>query len=233
MRAMAIDTAMTRCAVAVADGPRIVAHIAEDMARGHAEALLPMVAMACEAAGLDLNAIERLAVTTGPGSFTGVRVGVAAARGIALATGCGLVPMTCLEAVAAGYYAGGGGLACTVLQDARRGEVYAQRFAPPGSAGQRPRALNQASVMTIADAARLLAGEDGAILGTGIDQCGSGLDPARQPAHDPLPDCRVLALLAQTGQAVSGDAVHPFYLRAPDAKPPRPTPLAPAASAGG
>ncbi len=233
MRAMAIDTAMTRCAVAVADGPQILAYIAEDMARGHAEALLPMVAMACEAAGLELNAMERLAVTTGPGSFTGVRVGVAAARGIALATGCALVPMTCLEAVAAGYYAHGGAEACTVLQDARRGEVYAQRFAPPATAGQRPRAMDQARVMAVADAARWLATDDGAVLGTGADPGALGLDPARWPDHDPLPDCRVLALLAQTGQASAGDHVHPFYLRAPDAKPPRPTPLAPAASAGG
>ena len=232
MRAMAIDTAMTRCAVAVADGPRLVAHIAEDMARGHAEALLPMVAMACEAAGLELDAIERLAVTTGPGSFTGMRVGVAAARGIALATGCALVPVTCLEAVAAGYYAGGGDQPCTVLQDARRAEVYVQRFAPPTSAGQRPLALSQASLLAVADAARLLVTYNDAVLGTAAGPFASGLGAARRPGHDPLPDCRVLALLAQAGQAGAGDAVHPVYLRAPDAKPPRQPPLAPAAAGG-
>ncbi|RME69153.1 MAG: tRNA (adenosine(37)-N6)-threonylcarbamoyltransferase complex dimerization subunit type 1 TsaB, partial [Alphaproteobacteria bacterium] len=71
MLVLALDTAMTRCSVAIGDGQAIAAHLCQEMERGHAEALVPMVAMACEAAGVALSDIDRVALTVGPGSFTG------------------------------------------------------------------------------------------------------------------------------------------------------------------
>lgn len=221
MRVLAFDTAMTRCAVALAQDGRLLAHIVEDMSRGHAEALLPMVAMACEAGGLDLAAIDRVALTLGPGSFTGVRVGVAAARGLALATGCGLVGFTCLEAVAAGYYQAGGTGGCVVLQDARRDEIYWQRFSPPEVPDGVPRALDAAAVLPLSQAIRRLQDSPDAVLGTA-----AGLVKAAYlPPHGPLPDVRVLARMAGRAAPLPADTLEPLYLRPPDAKLPQATPL--------
>src|SRR6202040_1588458 len=87
MRVLALDTALDACAAAVLDTERrdLPASETQPMSRGHAEALMPMVARVMDAARLEFSDIDRIAVTIGPGSFTGVRVGIAAARGIALA----------------------------------------------------------------------------------------------------------------------------------------------------
>jgi len=79
---LAVDTALGACSVAVLDGERILAHHFEEMARGHAEALAPMVEETMRKAGVAFAALERLAVTTGPGTFTGQRVGLAFMRGL-------------------------------------------------------------------------------------------------------------------------------------------------------
>ena len=87
MRVLAIDTALAACSAAVLDTEYggIVANESLPMTRGHAEALMPLLKRVMDAAGLTFSDIDRVAVTTGPGSFTGLRVGIAAARGIALA----------------------------------------------------------------------------------------------------------------------------------------------------
>jgi tRNA threonylcarbamoyladenosine biosynthesis protein TsaB len=89
MRVLAIDTALEACSAAVLDTEQggISARESLPMVRGHAEALLPLIARVMDSAGLEFAALDRIAVTTGPGSFTGLRVGIAAARGIALAAG--------------------------------------------------------------------------------------------------------------------------------------------------
>ena len=94
MRILAIDTALEACSAAVLDTElgAVVARESMAMARGHAEALMPLIARVMEEGGLDFTQIDRIAVTTGPGSFTGMRVGIAAARGLALATGILIVP---------------------------------------------------------------------------------------------------------------------------------------------
>jgi tRNA threonylcarbamoyladenosine biosynthesis protein TsaB len=87
MRILALDTALGATSVAVfdTDGSRILAEERLEMARGHAEALVPMVGRVLEKAGLAFQAIDRFASTVGPGSFTGIRIGIAAARAFALA----------------------------------------------------------------------------------------------------------------------------------------------------
>ena len=96
MRVLAIDTALEACSAAVLDTEQaaITAHESLAMVRGHAEALMPLVARVLDRAGLEFAALDRIAVTTGPGSFTGLRVGIAAARGIALAAGKPAVGLT-------------------------------------------------------------------------------------------------------------------------------------------
>ncbi len=87
MLILAIDTALDACAAAVLDidAGRLIAQESQAMKRGHAEALMPLIARVIKAAGIAFAALDRIAVTTGPGSFTGLRVGLSAARGIALA----------------------------------------------------------------------------------------------------------------------------------------------------
>src|SRR5215207_11035135 len=97
---LALDTSLEDCAVAIAAGGRVTL-VRETIGRGHAERLFGMVEAALAEAGLRLADIDRFAVTVGPGSFTGIRVGVAAARGFALATGKPAVGISTLAAHAA------------------------------------------------------------------------------------------------------------------------------------
>src|SRR5437660_10949458 len=103
MLILAIDTALDACAAAVldADASKIIAQESQAMKRGHAEALMPLIARVMKASGVAFAALDRIAATTGPGSFTGLRVGLSAARGIALAAGKPVVGVTTLTAFAA------------------------------------------------------------------------------------------------------------------------------------
>src|SRR3974390_3845695 len=103
MHVLAIDTAVEACAAAVLDTERgaIIAHESPEMVRGHAEALIPLIARVLDRAALRFATLDRIAVTVGPGSFTGLRVGVSAARGIALAARRPAVGITTLAAFAA------------------------------------------------------------------------------------------------------------------------------------
>src|SRR6202049_2571874 len=105
MRILAIDTALEACAAGVIEMPdRVLAQESLAMARGHAEALMPLLARVMDQAGIGFDALDRIAVTVGPGSFTGLRVGIAAARGIALATGKPAVGVSTLAALAAPFF---------------------------------------------------------------------------------------------------------------------------------
>ena len=109
MRVLAIDTALEACAAVVLDTEHgRVANESLPMVRGHAEALMPLIARVMHQADMPFTALDRVAVTTGPGSFTGLRVGIAAARGIALASGKPAVGITTLAAYAAPLIAADG-----------------------------------------------------------------------------------------------------------------------------
>ncbi len=124
MKILAVDTALGACSVAVLGNEATLAHGLEVMERGHAERLAPMVRDAMAAADTGFSAIDRLAVTTGPGTFTGQRVGYAFMRGLRLALKRPLVGVTTLEAMAAAARAATGAEAVAVLHDAKRDEVY-------------------------------------------------------------------------------------------------------------
>src|ERR1700720_521013 len=103
MLILAIDTALDACAAGVLDteAGKLLAQESEGMKRGHAEALMPLIARVMKASGVGFSGLDRVAVTTGPGSFTGLRVGLSAARGIALAANKPVVGVTTLAAYAA------------------------------------------------------------------------------------------------------------------------------------
>src|SRR5262245_22233522 len=134
MLVLAIDTALDACSAAVFDSAEetIVASDSQIMARGHAEALMPILASVMQQAAISYAQLERIAVTVGPGSFTGLRVGIAAARGIALATHKPAIGITTLEALAAPYIAADPATPVAAAVDGRHRHVYFQLFGAGG-----------------------------------------------------------------------------------------------------
>jgi tRNA threonylcarbamoyladenosine biosynthesis protein TsaB len=218
MLILAIDTALDACAAAVLDTDvgRLIARESLPMKRGHAEALMPLIARVVKQAGIGFAALDRIAVTTGPGSFTGLRVGLSAARGIALAAGKPVVGLTTLTAYAAAVVSESGQHPIISAIDARHDQVYFQVVS--GNAGSliRPRV---APVEEALEASRfgapLLVGNAANIL---AQRWPASALPPVQIDPQPAPD---IAWVAWLGAAVDPDnaPARPYYLRAPDAKP--------------
>jgi tRNA threonylcarbamoyladenosine biosynthesis protein TsaB len=209
MICLALDTTLDACSVAVVEGEHVRAAVSEPMARGHQERLAPMVAEAMAAAGVDFPGLERIGVTVGPGSFTGLRVGLAFARATALALAVPCVGVGTLRALAEGL-APSAGLAVAAI-DARRGQLYVQAFRD-GRPVMTPEALSVAAAVDVllalgADARTPVAGSGAGLL-AGI---GSGV-PATE-VIDPV----VLARLAMA-RPPGETPPQPLYLRAPDAR---------------
>src|SRR5580700_11249939 len=156
MRVLAIDTALAACSAAVLDtdpGGGVLATDSLSMTRGHAEALMPLIYHVMQRARIAFADLDRVAVTTGPGSFTGLRVGISAARGIALATDKPAVGVSTLTAYAAPLLADDETTPVIAAIDARHGHVYLQVFGPGGRVLVSPRlAPLSAAVRAASDA---------------------------------------------------------------------------------
>src|SRR5471032_1939161 len=141
MLILAIDTALDACAAAVldTDAGKLIAQESQAMKRGHAEALMPLIARVIEQSGIGFAALDRIAVTTGPGSFTGLRVGLSAARGIALAANKPVVGLTTLTAYAAPIVGQNREQPVISAIDARHDHVYFQVVSGDGGSLMRPR----------------------------------------------------------------------------------------------
>ncbi len=208
MKVLAFDTALDACSVALLDGATVLAVEQRIVGRGQAELLLPMINMALQQGGLTFAALDRVAVTTGPGTFTGIRTGLATARGLALVTGCPVIGLTTLEVLAAS--AGRSDRPLLAVIDARRGQVYAQFF----DADLRPVGAPLAGSVDMA--AALLPASAVRLIGSGA----ALVQAARRDSHDEVldlptdPDPVVLARLAQ--DAAIGIAPVPLYLRPPN-----------------
>lgn len=144
---LGIDTAANQCAVALVDGERVWRR-AEAMARGHAEALFPMIDAVLAESGTTIQHITRIGVCTGPGSFTGVRIGVAAARGLSLGLSVPAIGVTRFEALrTSGDH--------SVSVPGRGGEIIIQDFGPDGRPSGAPRIETGESAERTIDPARL------------------------------------------------------------------------------
>ena len=223
MKVLALDTTLGACSVALCDAGRVLAHARETMTRGHAERIIPMTQEVMAAAGLGFGALDLIAVTVGPGSFTGVRVGLSAARGLGLAAGLRVAGFTTQEALAGGVDDQSlKGRALAVALDARRGQIYLQTFAAGGAVLSQPLIAERAGC-------RLPAGAWLAV-GSGADAF-AGHHDVLVDATPRLPDALDVARLANLRYGVEGEPLPltppaPLYLRAADAK--RPGELAPA-----
>jgi len=217
MRVLAIDTALEACSAALLD-TRQGASLASQsrvMTRGHAEALLPLISNIMVQAQLDFADIDRVAVTTGPGSFTGLRVGLSAARGIGLAAGKTVVGLTTLAALAAPYIAADDTTSVAVAIDARHGHVYLQIFGPAG------RTLIAPRIVPVAEAVRAAAVGPVRLVGSGAGMMAAiwpKIPPALSVDERRAADIDWVARLGAAANE-SQSAPKPLYLRAPDAQP--------------
>jgi tRNA threonylcarbamoyladenosine biosynthesis protein TsaB len=226
---LAIDTALDACSAAVLDTAtsKTIAIESQPMKRGHAEALMPLIARVMKESGLAFTALDRIAVTTGPGSFTGLRVGLSAARGIALATGKPVVGVTTLTAFAAPVVAENSEHPIISAIDARHDHVYFQAVSGDGSSLIKPKVAPIAEALEAAGRGTPhLVGNAAQLLADRWPQDAPPFKVDPQPAPD-------IIWVAWVGAAVNPENAppRPYYLRAPDAKPPS-NPLAAALPQG-
>jgi tRNA threonylcarbamoyladenosine biosynthesis protein TsaB len=218
LRVLAIDTALEACSAAVLDTERMDDTISRSlpMMRGHAEALMPLVAAVMSAADIEFTEVDRIAVTVGPGSFTGLRVGVAAARGIALATGRPAVGLTTLAALAAPFFEADESRALLTVVDARHNQVYMQLFGPGG------RSLIAPRLASLREAIRAAMASPTRIVGNAAKLIEDAWpDNERRPPLVSVVRAPDVAWIARLGAAAKDltTPVRPLYLREAGAHP--------------
>jgi tRNA threonylcarbamoyladenosine biosynthesis protein TsaB len=217
VRVLAIDTALAACSAALLDTETdsLLASQSLPMARGHAEALMPLLERLMKEAGMAFSDIDRVAVTTGPGSFTGLRVGIAAARGIALSADKPAVGLSTLSAYAAPHMAEGRYPIVAAI-DARHAHVYLQVFSPSGRTFTAPR------LATLGEAVQAASTAPAHIVGSAAQSVAAAMPDTDAPPASvharPAPD---IAWVARLGARVpeGQSPPTPQYLRAPDAQP--------------
>ncbi|WP_099865768.1 tRNA (adenosine(37)-N6)-threonylcarbamoyltransferase complex dimerization subunit type 1 TsaB [Pararhizobium haloflavum] len=215
MLILALDSASHLCAAAVfdTDGERVLSRAVEDIGRGHAERMMAVIDRALSEAGVGYADLGRIAVTVGPGSFTGVRVGVATARGLALALGLTSVGISSLHAIAAPHLAAAEGRPVFALFDARRNEIYGQLFASA------KKVMSPAAVLDLDTAAAMVQRHAPILVGSGSPLVASHI---RGGEHEIVGTASAPEIGDVARLAASVDATlppQPLYLRAPDAKP--------------
>lgn len=230
MLVLALDTSTYLGTVAVLRDGALLAEISAFVRATHGETLLPHVARALELAGVTIEDITLLAVGLGPGSFTGVRIGVATAKGLALAQNKPLVGVSSLRVIARGM-GHGEGLAVPVL-DAHKGEVYCAAYARD-DAGELREQVAPFHAPPGAAAARLREAAPDALLwlaGDGLARYGEqftgplGEPVRRAPGYADAP--RAACLAYEAAQLYAREGAHdlsrlePYYLRPSDAKLP-------------
>ncbi|MEE8393963.1 MAG: tRNA (adenosine(37)-N6)-threonylcarbamoyltransferase complex dimerization subunit type 1 TsaB [Rhodospirillales bacterium] len=217
MRVLALDTAMTACSSALWRDGEVCARRFEMMERGQSEALIPMVREVMDEAGCGFPDIDLLAVTVGPGAFTGLRIGLSAARGMALACGLPCLGVTTLEAVANGVERDErAARTLLVALDSKRDDVYAQAFDENLAALGQPSALAADGLGAMALSGPLLvAGNAAEKAAEALSR--SGFEVAISAASG-VPDAAVAAAIAavrwRPGDELSPP--EPLYLRPPD-----------------
>lgn len=224
MRLLAFDTSSTALSAAAGDGARLLAWRHEALARGHAERLLPTLAAVLAEAGWRWAEVDVVTVTVGPGNFTGLRAGIAVARALTLSLGCSALGLGTLEvlAEAAAKTEPDDPRPILALLDARRAELYAQRFTASAQPLEPPALVRAEDVEALAAGCRLV-GEPAALATAPCEGLMRSVD-----ARDLL----TLAhrRLAAGAAAARGQTLRPLYLRPPDARPGAGASLLPAAS---
>jgi tRNA threonylcarbamoyladenosine biosynthesis protein TsaB len=213
MIVLAVDTCFAACSVAIVSGDKVLAHVLEPIERGHAEALAPMVESAIKTAALEFSDIDRLGVATGPGTFTGQRVGLAFMRGLRIALKKPLVGLSSLATMAHQAMVEAKCGTVVVVQEARRDEVYFEIVSEKAVLNTGPLLL--ASAVAATHIEDLTRNEKIVIAGSAAARFVKHENAALSPVF--FPDARWVAALTLTAEATDA-APKPLYLRAPDAR---------------
>lgn len=218
MRILAIDTALAACAACIAEDASddLLAQESLAMERGHAEALLPLLERVVARVEGGFESLDRVAVTVGPGSYTGLRVGLSAARAIGLALGVPVVGVTTLSALLAPLLAEDDERLLVAAIDARHGQIYLQAIGGSGGLVVPP------CLVTVEEAVARLRGQPFVAAGSGAPALAAAADAGGGTAgvRDPTSALQIstvasLGLVADPEQALP----RPLYLRGPDATP--------------
>ena len=227
MTLLVLDTAQGLCTVALGRDGRVIAARSEPMTRGHQERLPVLVEAVLADAGIPASALEVVAATRGPGSFTGLRVGLAFAQGLAAATGARPIGLSSLDALAVQAYlaAPDSPSPIAAVMDARRGQVYLALWEAVDDSGEIDPALARAPMqaagaITIEDATALLSASSPQVrvIGSGAHLITPASSDAGQ-VGGPGAEALVHLTTNRAGQA-NPTGLEPLYLRAPDATPP-------------
>ncbi len=206
MLTLGLDTATAACTVALVRDGSVLAERTEVHPRGHASRLMPLVTEVVAAAGCTRSALTGVACGVGPGSFTGLRIGLATAKALALALGLPCAAVGTLPALAYSH----AGL-CAPLLDAGRGDVYAALYRD-GAEVAAPRLVPLSDWLADLDGLR-----EGAPVTWAGDLSPDRLPPWGHMAAEPLPRGRAVALLGEAmlaaGQGLAPEALNPLYMR--------------------
>lgn len=222
MITLGLDTATSACACAIwsADNQRALAVRGEEMQRGQAERLVPLVQDTLRDAGLGFGDIDRIAVTVGPGTFTGLRIGLAAARGFALAAGCPLIGVTSLEVAVIGLPDEFAGCQTLAAIESRREELFLQPFSPSAIPLADPVDVSPAALGPLA--ATWFTPGPLVIVGDAAERTAQALGDwghtvrivATQGGNEALAGARIAAGL--DAAAIAARVAEPLYIRPPD-----------------
>ncbi len=223
MRLIAIDAALRACSVAVRDDGGLRAHDFVLRRRGHGDILAPMIRDVVAESGMGFRQLDAVVVTIGPGSYTGVRIGLAAARGLALAADCAIIGVTTLETVARAAADADGdmqaGMPIGVCLETQRREIYVQHFDPRLTPTCEPAAMLPEAARALFSSAPLLLAGDAA---ERVREALFAADPdvvSIAPGHG-QPDAEIVARIAAerfatVDPAGQRDTPRPLYLRPP------------------
>jgi tRNA threonylcarbamoyl adenosine modification protein YeaZ len=216
MKILALDTASSWCAAAVYDSgtDTVLAEISENIGKGHAEVLMDYIEQAMTQSGIAMAKLDRVAVNVGPGSFTGVRIGVSAARGFALALDRPALGVSAFDALASEIAVSHPGHPVLVLLEAHRGEIYAQAFGADAVAITGPMVLAREEALALIQqqsSETILAGSAAAALNESL---AGSFSVARGEPTARIGTYAKLAALHEPGEAPK-----PLYMRGPDVKP--------------
>ena len=222
MKILAMDTAAAACSVALWDTDHISQHDFQEMSRGHAAELIPIVQGVLDKAGLGIEGLDALAVTIGPGAFTGLRIGLSSARGFATASGLAVIGVTTLESLSRAVpFSERKAMPLLCCLDAKRADIYAQVFDDMGQALGEPVARLPDDVLS------LLPEKSGPVLVAGdcYERMREALNSKGYEAHQSsayLPDARFVAeIAAERGLKDYKGVPSALYIRPPDAALPK------------
>ena len=215
MNILALDTATQLCSLALVKAGQLTAELNLTVKAGHSGSLLPAVEQLLELGGLEPRELDLIACGLGPGSFTGIRIGLATAKGLATGLNCQLAGVCTLDALAAA--ARPSELPVVALLDARKGEVFCASYAADGRRLSEPLNLKPTDALKLMNTASLLTGDGLSLYGASFRQALGSAFRCTPPTLWQPRASMIAQLAAVQTERLPAHAIKPFYVRDSDA----------------